>query len=172
MISSWQVGAVMNGVIAIAYFAISATILTGLWRRNQLRSNPLAFLTGAIFFTCAAGHATHLEHLLFGPEVPAAREAFDWHMTWVDTVTAVIGVAYWQMRGRFGALLRPAMFADKAARDQYAARVQGTVLTELVAAELARQEGDEEALERALGRATRATRDILDGLDAEVVQAA
>lgn len=172
MVESWQLGAIASGVIALAYFAISATILSALVRGGQLRDNPLAALTGAIFFTCAAGHATHLEHLFLGPEVAAAREAFDWHLTWVDTVTAAVGVAYWQQRGRLGVLLRPAMFMDRAARARHASRVRGAVLSELVVARMALDVGDDAAVAAAVERAAAATRAVLDELDADVVRAA
>lgn len=171
-ITSWQVGIAANAVIALAYYGISATILIGLWRAGQLRSNALATLTGLIFFSCAAGHATHLEHMLFGAEVEAARTAFDAHMAWVDTVTAAIGIAYWRGRTRFGALLKPVMFADRAARDQQATQLQAAVLQELATADLALDSGDAVAARAAVERAAAATRHVLDGLHADVVRAA
>ncbi|WP_051809428.1 hybrid sensor histidine kinase/response regulator [Actinoplanes subtropicus] len=117
----WQLTALANAVILAAYLAISFAIGRGLWRSRQWRNNPLGLATAAIFFSCAVHHGSHTVHLLlpyFGKDVHgglAMRMAFgmDFQAATWDTVTAVLAVWYWTLRGRFPALVRgAALFED------------------------------------------------------------
>src|SRR6187397_259087 len=60
----WQLTALANAVILVAYLAISFAIARGLWRTRQWRNNPLGLATAAIFFSCAIHHGAHTVHLL------------------------------------------------------------------------------------------------------------
>jgi two-component system, cell cycle sensor histidine kinase and response regulator CckA len=117
----WQLTALANAVILIAYLAISFAIGRGLWRSSQWRNNPLGLATASIFFTCAVHHGSHTVHLLLpylGGDMHAGtamRMAFgmDFQAAGWDTVTAVLAVWYWTLRGRFPALVRgAALFED------------------------------------------------------------
>ena len=117
----WQLTALANAVILAAYLAISFAIGRGLWRSRQWRNNPLGLATAAIFFSCAVHHGSHTVHLLlpyFGMDVHGGlsmRMAFgmDFQAAAWDTVTAVLAVWYWTLRGRFPALVRgAALFED------------------------------------------------------------
>ncbi|WP_433363643.1 ATP-binding protein [Actinoplanes sp. CA-142083] len=117
----WQLTALANAVILAAYLAISLAIARGLWRSRQWRNNPLGLATAAIFFSCAVHHGSHTVHLLmpyFGGDMHAGmamRMAFgmDFQAAGWDTVTALLAVWYWTLRGRFPALVRgAAVFED------------------------------------------------------------
>src|SRR5689334_13830597 len=117
----WQLTALANAVILAAYLAISFAIGRGLWRARQWRNNPLGVATASIFFSCAVHHGSHTVHLMLpylGSDVHAGmamRMAFgmDFHAAGWDTVTAVLAVWYWTLRGRFPALVRgAALFED------------------------------------------------------------
>ena len=117
----WQLTALANAVILAAYLAISFAIGRGLLRSRQWRNNPLGLATAAIFFSCAVHHGSHTVHLLlpyFGLDVHGGmsmRMAFgmDFQAATWDTVTAVLAVWYWTLRGRFPALVRgAALFED------------------------------------------------------------
>jgi PAS domain S-box-containing protein len=126
-----QVATLANAVIAGTYLAISIAIGRGLWRSRQWRSNRLGTATAAIFFTCAVGHGLYAvacatvagtahQH---GPGTGAdvgygygyGYGRFDadvlsavWGLS-----TAMVGVWYWTLRGRFPALVRgAAVFED------------------------------------------------------------
>jgi two-component system cell cycle sensor histidine kinase/response regulator CckA len=117
----WQLTAFANAVILAAYLAISFAIGRGLWHARQWRNNPLGLATASIFFSCAVHHGSHTVHLMLpylGWDVHAGmamRMAFgmDFHAAGWDTVTAVLAVWYWTLRGRFPALVRgAALFED------------------------------------------------------------
>jgi hypothetical protein len=113
----------MNALIAMGYFAICGTIVRGLLTTRQLRTNPLAVATAAIFFTCAVHHGAHTVHMLlptFGidhGEGFALRQAFGWQMVMWDVVGAAVALYYLSLRRSYGTLLRtPAMFEDELRR--------------------------------------------------------
>ncbi len=117
---TWQVASGMNLVIALAYFAICATILRGLIATRQLRLNPLGLATAAIFFTCAVHHGSHTLHMLapiVGADVDhgvAMRSAFTWQSAVWDTIGATVAVYYLSLRRSYATLLRtPSMFLDE-----------------------------------------------------------
>ncbi len=93
---------VANVGIAVGYLGIALVITRGLVETRQLgRRNPLATATAAIFFSCAAGHAIHVEHLLLQPE---ALRLADIHLVAIDSITAVIAGIYLSLRRRFPVL--------------------------------------------------------------------
>lgn len=108
----WVSTSIASLAIALPYFAISFFVARGLVASGQLRSNPLGLGTAMIFFSCGFGHLLHAEHMLFGG--PEFRAAADLHMTLWDSSTAAIAIWYLSMRARYGQLLHPAMFEDKA----------------------------------------------------------
>ncbi|MBW6435937.1 PAS domain S-box protein [Actinoplanes hulinensis] len=116
----WQLAALANAIILVAYLAISLAIGRGLWRARQWRRNPLGLATAAIFFSCAVHHGSHTVHLMlpyFGWGTHsgiAMRHAFgsSFNVGW-DLATAAVAVWYWTLRGRFPALVRgAAVFED------------------------------------------------------------
>ena len=152
----WQLAALANGVVAVAYLSIGVHVLRGVSRADSWRTNPLAVATGLIFLTCAAGHAGHMHHVLDPVTRPASVQVYDWHLVVVDAVTAVIAVRYWLLRSRFPALVRgAAVFEDLATRRTEALEIHDQVVQELATAKLALELGDRErgmaALERGLG---------------------
>lgn len=64
----WYLALAAHSLIAIAYIAIAQHIFRGLWKSGQIRKNPLARATSAIFFTCSVGHGIIAAHL-FLPSV-------------------------------------------------------------------------------------------------------
>ena len=99
----WMITAFVNGVILVAYSAISFSISRGLWVSGQWRRNLLGLATAAIFITCAVHHGSHTVHMLLptiGIESEAGlamRQAFghDFHAAAWDTLSAVVALWYW-----------------------------------------------------------------------------
>lgn len=163
---SWMLGAVANLVIAVAYFAVAFWILRGVRRRGQWTQNPLAVATGLIFFTCAAGHGAHAEHLLLpGGSGELARQSWDWHLSILDVVTALVGIYYWSLRGRFPVLVRgTAIFEDFTVRQQQALEINDHIVQQLVTAKLAFETGDAEVGMQALEHSLQSSRSIIGDL--------
>jgi PAS domain S-box-containing protein len=118
--TSWEMAALLNVIIALAYFGICGTILRGLVLTRQLQTNPLAVATAAIFLTCAVHHGAHSIHMVlpsFGVDREhglAFRDAFSWQMIIWDGVGAAVAVYYLSLRRSYGALLRtPTMYEDE-----------------------------------------------------------
>lgn len=140
----WAVGMAGNGVIAIAYLAIASVIAVSLVRSGQVRSNPLAAATAAIFLTCAVHHGSHTVHMAlpwFGVETErglAMRFSYDAPMAFWDVVTATVGVYYWSLRRSYGPLMGGAkLFEDLRQREQQALELNDNVLQGLVVAKMA-----------------------------------
>lgn len=164
----WAVALTANAVVAVAYLAISFAVLRGVHRSGQWRTNPLAVATGAIFLTCAAGHGSHVEHMLLPGSAEAARSVYDWHLTAIDMVTAVVGVRYWMLRNRFGTLVRGAsLFEDLAVRRAEAFDIQDGVVQHLATAKMALDLGDQEMGRASLDRALTASRQLITKMAAE-----
>lgn len=158
----WQIALVANATVALAYAAISARVLGAVHRSRQWRSNPLAVTTGAIFLTCAAGHFGHVEHLLLHRTAEAARDVWDWHFVTIDVVTALVGIRYWMLRNRFGALIRGAsLFEDIAVRRREAFDIQDGVVQHLATAKMAFELGDHAAGMAALEAGLTASRGLV-----------
>lgn len=99
----WHLMLAANLAIACSYLAIAWRTWGALIRTRgapRTHSREMRKIVGAIFFTCAVGHALHAEHLLSTPWsddsfVFAARQVADWHIAMWDTLTGLVGVRYW-----------------------------------------------------------------------------
>ncbi len=106
-----------NGILAVAYLAISSIVLRGLHGSGQLGSNRLGLATATIFLTCGVGHGFHaagiLEALQPGHEMTHGAGMYSWPLVIWDSLTATVGLTYLSLRKSYGILLRrPAMFDD------------------------------------------------------------
>ncbi|MBL7499444.1 response regulator [Frankia sp. CNm7] len=111
-----EIAASANTVILLTYLAISLAIARGLRESRQWRNNKLGTATSAIFLTCAIGHGLHAlasfvggwAHRHDGTMSNLAVATMLW-----DVLTAIVGIWYWSLRGRFPALVRgAAVFED------------------------------------------------------------
>lgn len=154
----WQIGAFANGVIALAYLAIAAAILTPLISTRQLRQNRLGVATAAIFLTCAVHHGSHTFHMLLPSlhgeygHARAMREAFDtWQIAAWDVLTMSVGLYYWSLRRTYGALMKGArLFEDLRERQRQALELNDSLVQGLAVAQLAHELGDREQTREAL----------------------
>jgi hypothetical protein len=168
----WVTGLVGNAVVAIAYLSISTAITVPLVRSGQVRSNPLAAATAAIFLTCAVHHGSHSLHMAlpwFGVESEpglAMRASYDGSMAVWDVLTAAVGVYYWSLRRSYAPLLRGAkLFEDLRQQEQQALELNDNVLQGLVVAKMALDLGQpakaQEALDASITSASRMITDLL-----------
>jgi len=168
----WVVAAAANLVIFVAYLAISYVVVRGVSAGHQWRTNPLAVATGLIFLSCGVGHGIHAVHLLLpgaGITDPAALAARvsenEWHSAPWEAITAVIGIWYWTLRGRFPALLgSSALFEDQRQRQKQALELNDSVVQGLSAAKLAFELGHHEDALRTLDATLEKSRSIVTGL--------
>jgi diguanylate cyclase (GGDEF)-like protein/PAS domain S-box-containing protein len=94
-----QLGVFANGVLTVAYMAITVSILLPLARTGQLWRNRLGLSTGLIFFTCGVGHAIHVEHAVHAiVQGGWGATDFDWHLGVWDAITACCAITYWRQR--------------------------------------------------------------------------
>src|SRR3982750_665312 len=142
----WATGLVGNAVIAVP-----------LVRSGQIRPNPLAAATAAIFFTCAVHHGNHTVHMAmpwFGVETDrglAMRASYDPAMALWDVVSAAVGVHYWSLRRSYAPLMRGAkLFEDLRQREQQALEFNDNVLQGLVVAKMALNLGEHDRARSAL----------------------
>lgn len=178
----WYVSLTANAIIAIAYLAIAALILRGLYRTRQLGKNPLGRGTGAIFFTCGVGHAILALHLALpwiGIEVvsgTALRVASnEWHMFLWPPITSAAALTYWSLRSRFPAMVRgAAMFEDIEQRRRQALEIHDNVVQSIAQAKFSLETGrhDEahEALEESLEASKRIITDLLGSNGGEPIK--
>ena len=168
----WVVGLVGNAVVAVAYLSIATVIAVALVRSGQVRSNPLAAATAAIFVTCGVHHGSHSVHMAlpwFGVGSArglAMRSSYDLSMAVWDVVTAAVGVHYWSLRRSYAPLMRGAkLFEDLRQREQQALELNDNVLQGLVVAKLALDLGQHErargALESSISSASTIITDLL-----------
>ena len=116
---SWQVSAVANLVIMVAYLGIMVAIARPLIATRQVRSNMLGSTTALIFLTCAVHHGSHGLHML-APSIGIGdatglvmREAFTWSIAIWDVFGALVGAAYWTQRRGYKTLIEGAkLFED------------------------------------------------------------
>ena len=169
----WGLGLAGNAVVAVAYLAIATVITTALVRSGQVRSNPLAAATAAIFVTCAVHHGSHSVHMAlpwFGVGTErglAMRASYDVTMATWDAVTAAVGVYYWTLRRSYAPIMRGAqLFDDVRQREQQALELNDNVLQGLVVARLAFDLGHpdkaREALESSIGSASAIISELLE----------
>lgn len=175
---SWQLGAIANLVIAVAYFLICWAIIRPLVGAGQLRANKLGLATAMIFFSCGVHHGTHSLHLLaptWGIDEQAGlalREAFSWHVTTWDVLSAGVGVYYWTLRKTYGPLMRgAALFEDMRERQRQALELNDDVVQGLAVARMAldlnQRDRAIEAIEQSMQSASRIISDLLGQVDTE-----
>ena len=173
---AWQIGAVANGIIALAYILISTAIFVPLVRSRQLRLNPLGAATGAIFLTCAVHHGAHAVQLLL-PSVGIANEhgemmrhSWPWTLAAWDVISAAVGVYYWSLRRTYGELMKgAALFQDLKERQRQAMEINDNIVQGLVVAKMALELDEratsQAALENALSSASSIISDLLGQVD-------
>lgn len=168
----WQVTAVANGVIMVAYSLIAAAILVALVRTGQVRTNLLGSATAMIFFTCAVHHGSHTVHMLApyaGLEVAeglAMREAMGWHAAVWDVLSAGVAVFYWTLRRQYGSLLQqgPALFTDLKARQRSALEINDNIVQGLALAQYRYETGEPEKAHEAVVKTLAAARAMMSDL--------
>jgi two-component system sensor histidine kinase/response regulator len=147
---TWVSVASGNGVVGLAYLAISWLIFGGLWRTGQLPTNRLGTATGLIFFYCGIHHGADALSLLlpsFGIDTVHGlemRRGSDWHMGMWDVLGAFVAVYYLSLRRGYGLLLLsgPELFQDEARRS-----LEDTIATERLDMEQELRASREQALE-------------------------
>lgn len=170
----WTVGAAANVVIALSYVLITLAIVRPLLRTGQLRSNPLAAATAAIFLTCAVHHGSHALHMAmpwFGVDVvqgTAMRQAWGWPLASWDVLGALVALYYLSLRRSYSSLTSgAALFADLEQRERQALDLNDHVLQSLVVARMSLERGDREkalsALDSAIGSAGTIITDLVEG---------
>jgi signal transduction histidine kinase/CheY-like chemotaxis protein/HPt (histidine-containing phosphotransfer) domain-containing protein len=142
-VNSLWVSAAGNGVVALAYFAITGAIAIPLLRSGQWWSNRLGSATAAIFFTCAVGHGLHLLHAVDGSGDTNAS----WHLAVWDLLSAVVAVYYWSLRKIYGSLMDGAKLFEDLQEQARLERAQAA--QELAEARLERAREVEQALTEA-----------------------
>lgn len=170
--TSWQLGAAMNLVIAAAYLGIASAILWPLVTTDQWRKNRLGLATAAIFFTCAVHHGHHALHML----TPALgitdeiglrlREGWSWDIAIWDVLSAAAGVYYWSLRKTYGSLMRGAiLFEDLREKQRQAIEINDNIVQSLSVAKLALEldehDRSAQALEASLTSARKLITDLL-----------
>jgi signal transduction histidine kinase len=171
----WELGAVANGVLFLAYIFITVSILVPLIASEQLRSNKLGAATAAIFFSCGIGHFFHFFHLIapaIGLETQvgnAARASVEWHIVFWDSLTAMIGLYYVSLRKTYGSLMKgAALFDDMKEKQRQALEIHDNIVQGLVIAETALALDEHEVSQQALESTLAAARQIISGLLGEV----
>ena len=173
---AWQVAAVANLIVAVAYLAISAAIARPLIRTGQLWANKLGTATAAIFLTCAVHHGMHGVHMtlpvlgILEHSGHALRTAFGWHQAGWDILTASVGVWYWSLRRLYAPLMRGAqLFEDLKERQRQALEINDNIVQGLTVAQMAlaldERKESKQALESTLVSARRIISDLLGEVD-------
>ena len=167
----WQLGVVVNLVLAISYLGIAGAILAPLLRTDQVRSNRLGTATACIFLACAGHHGAQVVHLMLpaaGLNVGAGqamRSAFQWDMVIWDFVGAAIAIHYWSMRRTYGGMMTGAkLFDDLKERQRQAVELNDNVVQGLVAAQLALSLDEREMAAEAVADSLVQARGIITGL--------
>jgi signal transduction histidine kinase len=156
--SWWTAAAGLNAVVAIAHFVIGTWVVRALLGAGGLWANPLALGTGALFLAGAAHHGNLSAHLVVDSD--NMRDAFVWHVTAVDALTAGVAVSYLGVRSRFPALARGSvLFEDLRERERQALEIHDNVVQGLAEAQMAfdvgRPQQAREAVDRTLVAARR-----------------
>ena len=168
---TWQLVAIANAIVAVAYFSISWIIFSGLVRTGQLRKNRLGLATALIFMTCAVHHGAHALHMIL-PSLGvddakglAMREVWDWHTVVWDFFTAAIGVYYLTLRGSYASVLRgAAMFEDLKARERQALEINDTIVQGLSVAKYSLDTGADDKTRAAIEHTLEQARTIISDL--------
>jgi hypothetical protein len=168
---TWQIVTAANAVVAVVYFAIAQSVMSGLVRTGQLRTNKLGLATALIFLTCGIHHGTHALHMLvpvFGihdAHALALRESWHWESALWDVLTAAVGLYYLSLRGSYASVLRGAqMFEDLKVRERQALEINDNIVQGLTVAKYAMDAGRDEQSRRAVEDSLRRAQEIIDGL--------
>jgi hypothetical protein len=168
---TWQVVAVANLLIAIAYMTIAWIIASGLVRSGQLRSNRLGGATALIFLTCGIHHGAHTLHMLLpyvGLEQDhglAMRAAWDWHAAIWDILSAGVAFYYLSLRGSYASVLRGAqLFEDLKVRERQALEINDSIVQGLAVAKYAMDQGSDERSRQAVEETLRGARTLISDL--------
>lgn len=169
----WMVTAGANAVIVVVYALVSISMIRAIIDGRQLRSNPLLAATAAIFVTCTLGHGAHLAHAVvatggvWGVEGAAAAarveaEFGDLRLLVWDSVTAVVAIAFFTLRSRFGVMYGGAAFCeDLAKREQQALEMHDNIVQGLAQAKMALDLGQRDEGYRAIETTLAASRRIM-----------
>ena len=167
------IGLATNSIIAVAFLAVAVVLLVNAVKTRHVRHNPLGVATVILYLTCGGGHLVHTLQLLDVPlgHATAAGLAIQeeytagWHMWAIDILTAVAGITYWMMRGRFPALVSgAAVFEDLRARQRRAIEINDNIVQGLAQAKLAFDLGRDADGEQAVTETLTRARGILAGL--------
>lgn len=170
---SWVIGLAASATISVAFLAVAGVLAVSLTRSKQWRRNPLGTGTFLLYLTCGGGHAVHTLQLLdlsLGWQTVAGAAArveySDWHMWLTDGITAVAGVWYWTLRGRFPGLVSgAAVYEDLRIRQRQALEINDNVVQGLARAQLSlemqRDDESSEALDQTLGQSKRIISQLL-----------
>ncbi|HJR78130.1 MAG TPA: hypothetical protein VJ805_14200 [Nitrospiraceae bacterium] len=170
---SWMLTATANGIVAIIYGVISYLMIREASGGHQWKTNPLLTATIAIFVTCTVGHGLHGVMGLWAEGThhvkavgDAARIALtDWRLLIWDSLTAVVALWYWHLRGRFAILFHgAALCEDMAKRQAEAMLIHDDVVQGLTRAKLALDLGRKEEGHRAIAETLEAAKGIISGL--------
>jgi hypothetical protein len=171
---TWQVVTAANAVVAVVYFVIAQTVISGLVRTGQLRKNKLGTATALIFITCGVHHGVHAVHMLvpsFGihdPHALALRQSWHWQSAVWDVITAGVGLYYLSLRGSYASVLRGAqMFEDLKVRERQALEINDNIVQGLTVARYAMDAGRDAQSRRAIEDSLRRAQQIIDGLLSE-----
>jgi len=168
----WQLGTAANAAVCIAYVSISLAILRPVRRERQLRSNPLATATAALFFTCAVHFGADAVRALLpalGLSVrggEAVRATIGWGSLSWDVLLAAVGIYYWTLRASYAPLVRGAkLIEDMKEHQRRALEVNDDIVQGLYFAQTAllvdKPDVSEEALRTALESARRVVTDLV-----------
>jgi signal transduction histidine kinase len=174
----WEIVAVANALVAVAYFSIAWIISSGLVRTQQLRSNKLGLATALIFYTCGVHHGTHALHMLLpslgihDAKALALRQSWHWETAAWDVLTAGVGLYYLSLRGSYASVLRGAqMFEDMKVRQRQALEINDNIVQGLTVAKYQLDAGQDrhsrEAIEETLRKARGLITDLLGERDSE-----
>lgn len=168
---AWQIAAIANLVVGVAYLAVSLAIIRPLVQTDQVRSNRLGTATAAIFFTGAVHHGMQGVHMylpVFFEGVHsghALREAFGWNQAGWDIVTAGVGVYYWTLRRHYAPLMRGAkLFEDMKERQRQALEINDDIVQGLTVAQMALTLDEKEYSRQALESTLASARQIISSL--------
>lgn len=172
MSSLWMASAAANVVLVVVYGTIALTMIQGLTRGRQWRSNPLAVATAAIFVACTLGHGAHILEVLlpaFGVSsaaTQAARDSFsDPRLLFWDAFTAGVAIWYFTLRSRLQLFFEgAALCADLQERQNQAQALHDDVVQGLAKAKLALELGHREEGRQAIADTLASAKGIITGL--------
>jgi signal transduction histidine kinase/DNA-binding response OmpR family regulator len=109
MSSSWQVEAIANGVISVAFVTLALLVFVPLVRRGQLLTNKLATATAGVFFACGVGRGIYAVAPFLAPGTNADERTVGslsswWTAAW-PILTAAVSLYYLTLRVAYRRIL-------------------------------------------------------------------